>query len=123
VPVRLQVVDVGAAKLRRGQTLWFNLTPLTVGGKLGSEAIILKPSSRAVTGAPRIDAGDYPVSLAYRMEGKEHNYPICETRWTHDPRSRNLGFVIARQGTRTPRVFVFPDFREENEEEKNAAQP
>ncbi len=121
-PVRLQVVDAGAAKLRRGQTLWFNLTPLTIGGKLGSESLILKPSSRAVMGAPRSDAGDYPVSLAYRMEGKEHNYPICETRWTHDPRGRNLGFVIARPGSRTPRVFVFPDFRSEKAQEK-AAQP
>lgn len=114
-PVSLQVVDAGAAKLRRGRTLWFNLTPLTIGGRLGSETIILKPASRTVMDAPRSDAGDYPVSLAYRMEGKEHLYPICETRWLHDPRGRNLGFVIARPGSRTPRVLVFPDFREPRE--------
>lgn len=111
-PVRLQVVDASAAKLRRGQTLWFNLTELKVGGTLGSETIVLQPKSRAVMDAPRNDAGDYPVSLAYRMEGKEHLYPICQTRWSHDPRGRNLGFVITRPGSRTPRVLVFPDFRE-----------
>jgi len=122
-PVRLQVVDAGAAKLRRGQTLWFNLTKLTVGGKLGSETIVIKPLSRAVMDAPRSDGGDYPVSLGYRMEGKEHLYPICETRWTHDPRSRNLGFVIARENSSAPRVLVFPDFREEKEKKTEEAAP
>jgi len=120
-PVSLQIVDAGAAKLRRGQTLWFNLTPLTIGGKLGSVTLILKPASRAVMDAPRSDAGDYAVSLAYRMEGNENLYPICETRWVHDPRGRNLGFVIARHGSRTPRVFVFPDFREEKAENPGSA--
>lgn len=120
-PVRLQVVDASAAKLRRGQTLWFNLTKLAVGGKLGSETIVLKPMSRAVMDSPRNDAGDYHVRFAYRMEGKEHLYPICETRWMHDPRRRNLGFVITRQGSRIPRVLVFPDFREEKR--KNAGEP
>jgi hypothetical protein len=118
-PVRLQVVHASETKVARGQTLWFNLTEVTVGGKLGSEKIVLKPSSRAVTNAPRSDGGDYPVSLGYHMEGKDHLYPICETRWTHDPRGRNLGFVIARQSSRTPRVFVFPDLREDKEKEPN----
>lgn len=118
-PVRLQVVDAGAAKLSRGKTLWFNLTELTVAGKLGSEKLVLKPKSRALVGAPRPDAGDYPVNLAYRMEGKEHLYPICETRWSHDPRNRNLGFVMTSPGSRTPRVLVFPDFRADNEDAEN----
>lgn len=110
-PVRLQVVDVVAANLRRGQTLWFNLTELTIGGQLGSERLVVKPASRALMKAPRSDGGDYSVSMAYRMEGKEHTYPICETRWIHDPRARNLGFITAKDGKRTPRVLVFPDFR------------
>lgn len=118
-PVRLQVVDASAAKLARGKTLWFNLTQLTVGGKLGTETLALKPMSRAVMDAPRNDAGDYHVKLAYRMEGKEHLYPICETRWSHDPRNRNLGFVITSPGNRTPRVLVFPDFREEKTKQEN----
>ncbi len=122
-PVRLQVVDAGGAKLRRGQTLWFNLTQYAVGGKLGSENIVIKPLSRAVMDAPRNDEGDFPVSLGYRMEGKDNLYPICETRWTHDPRSRNLGFVLAREGSRSPRVFVFPDFREEKGKKSGEALP
>lgn len=112
-PVRLQVVDAGAAKFRRGQTLWFNLTELTVGGKLGSETIVLKPGSRAVMDAPTDGPGGYPVNIAYRNGDNGNLYPICETRWTHDPRARSLGFVITRDGARTPRVLVFPDLRPE----------
>jgi hypothetical protein len=119
-PVSLQVVDASAAKLLRGQTLWFNLTELTIGGKLGSATIILKPKSRAVMEAPRNDAGDYSVSLAYRKEGNEQAYPICETRWAHDTRNRNLGFVMTKPGSRTPRVLVFPDFRVEKPNAGNA---
>ena len=119
-PVSLQIVDASAAKLLRGQTLWFNLTELTIGGNLGAATIILKPKSRAVMDAPRNDAGDYPVSLAYRKEGKEQPYPICETRWAHDPRNRNLGFVMTKPGSRTPRVLVFPDFRVEKPNAENA---
>ena len=121
-PVSLQIVDASAAKLLRGQTLWFNLTELTIGGNLGAATIILKPKSRAVMDAPRNDAGDYPVSLAYRKEGKEQPYPICETRWAHDPRNRNLGFVMTKPGSRTPRVLVFPDFRVDKPNADNAVE-
>lgn len=84
-----------------------------MGGTLGTEKLIIKPMSRAVADAPRTEAGDFPVSLGYRMEGKEHLYPICQTRWNHDPAARSLGFIIIRPGSRTPRVLVFPDCREE----------
>ena len=123
-PVRLEVVDAGGAKLRRGQTLWFNLTQFKVGGTLGSEKFVIKPLSRALMDAPRNDRGDYPVSLGYLMEGNKQLYPICESRWSHDPRSRNLGFVIDRGGIKSPLVMLFPDFRSEPEKpSKRASQP
>lgn len=112
-PVRMQIVDAGAENLRRGQTLWFNLTDHTIGGRLGSERIVLKPRSRSVMNAPVNGAGHYPVSIAYRREGDEHLHPICETQWTHDPGSRGLGFMISKDGRRVPEVFVIPDFRRE----------
>jgi hypothetical protein len=39
--------------------------------------------------------------------------PICETKWIHHPKNRNLGFFIAKAKQRTPRVMVFPDIRPE----------
>jgi hypothetical protein len=57
-------------------------------------------------------AGNYQVSIDYRIPGRKHIYPLCETQWYHDPRSRSLAFVLPGAGTRTPRVMVFADFRE-----------
>ena len=110
-PVRVQAVDADAGKIGKGHTLWFNLTDLTIGGKLGGESLLIKPMGTAVMRPPRSDPGDYPVSIAYRKAGVDSDFPICETRWMHDPRSRNLGFIIPREGIPAPRVMMFPDFR------------
>jgi hypothetical protein len=110
-PVRIQVVDASMAHFSRGQTLWYNLTELTVGGMLGSSKLVLKPRSQSIMDAPLTEAGYYPVSLAYYKEDKKDIYPICETRWAHDPSSRYISFVIEQKFNRTPRVIVFPDFR------------
>lgn len=110
-PVRVQAIDAEAGKCGEGGTLWFNLTDLTIGGKLGGESLLIKPRGTAVMRPPRSDAGDYPVSIAYRKAGVASDFPICETRWVHDPRSRSLGFIIAREGIPAPRIMMFPDFR------------
>lgn len=118
-PVRLQVIDAGMDKIRSGQMMWLNLTQLTITGKLGSESIDIKPEDQTVVNAPRNDAGEYAVSLGYRKEGADTSYPICETHWTHNPLSRSLAFVIAKDNSTAPRVMVFPDFRPENNKKKN----
>jgi hypothetical protein len=112
-PVKMQVIAAGTERLRAGQMLWFNLTSHQIAGRVGSEKLSMRPQSTVTLDAPASSAGDYPVDLAYRIEGKEPVYPICETQWRHDPRCRSLAFVFAKPGTRTPRVQVFPDFRME----------
>ncbi|QTN31152.1 hypothetical protein HZ994_02030 [Akkermansiaceae bacterium] len=115
-PVRMQVIEAGKGSLRRGQMLWINLTDHLVGGQLGSEKLLIKPQSRTTLNPPAKGATDFPVSLAYRIRGDERMYPICETRWLHDPRSRSLAFIFNQREGRAPRILVFPDFRQE---EKN----
>ena len=111
-PVRLQVINANAERLKRGQMLWFNLTKNTVGGTVGSEKLAIKPNSRVTLDAPARGNTNYPVDLAFRIPGKKPLYPLCETRWRHDPRSRSVAFIITKPGVRTPRVLVFPDYRE-----------
>lgn len=111
VPVSVRVVNVGADRLRAGQMFWFNLTDHQVGGQLGTERLAMRPQSTTIVDPPATGADDYPVNLSYVIEGRDHLYPICETRWRHDPRSRSLAFVFTKPGSRTPRVLVFPDFR------------
>jgi hypothetical protein len=112
-PVKLQVIDADAAKFKKGQMLWYNLTPNEIGGQLGSGQLALTPNSRKIVDAPVSGDGDYNVNLSYRMPGNERLYPLCETKWQHDSRSRTVFFVIAQEGNRTPRIVGFPDYREE----------
>ncbi len=119
-PVRMMVVNAGFDQFGRGHTLWFNLTSHLIGGKLGTEKLVIQPQSRSTTRAPASENVDYSVNLGYRKADSKEFYPICETRWVHDPRSRNVGFIFMQEGSRTPRVLVFPDFREEQEEKKDA---
>ena len=111
-PVRMQVINAGGDKLKPGQTLWFNLTKNPVGGTVGTESLKIQPGTREILNAPTTGNQDYPVKLFFRIPGNEHIYPLCETKWRHDPRTRNLAFIIAEAGARSPRVMVFPDFRE-----------
>ena len=117
-PVRMQVIDAGADKLKRGQMLWFNLTPNAVGGVLGSNRLSIAPGSRAVLDAPTSRSEEYPVSLSYCISGDKQVYPLCETKWRHDPRSRTLVFIIAQEGRRSPRVIGFSDYREPKPEKR-----
>ena len=110
-PVRMQVINAGADKLKSGQMLWFNLTRNPVDGMVGTETLKIQPGAREILNAPASGNQDYPVKLNFRIPGNEHTYPLCETKWRHDPRSRSVAFIIAEKGVRTPLVMVFPDFR------------
>jgi len=111
LPVRIDVVDAGNEKFRDGMMLWFNLTPHSIGGMLGKEKIQIKPHARVLVNAPVDKEDSYPVILLYMIKGDEKIYPICETRWMHDPRSRQLVFVFSEADRRLPRIRGFADFR------------
>jgi len=117
-PVSMQIINAGMDRLRAGQMLWFNLTDYPVGGRVGSEKLAILPRTSVTLDPPATGANDYPVDLAYQVPGKDEVYPICETKWRHDPRSRSLAFIFAKPGVRTPRVLVFPDYRETDSKDK-----
>jgi hypothetical protein len=118
VPVKLQVIDADASKFRKGQMLWFNLTPNRIGGRVGTENLAMAGNSKTILSAPASKNEDYSVNLSFRMPGKDQLYPLCETKWLHDTRSRTVLFVVAQEGVRTPRVLGFPDFREAEESDR-----
>jgi hypothetical protein len=111
-PVRMQVIDIGGGKLRSGQQLWFNLTDKPVAGTVGSRRLAIRPKTRIKLDPPATGHDNYPVKLSFRIPGKEHVYPLCETQWLHDPRSRSVVFILDAAGSRTPRILSFPDYRE-----------
>lgn len=112
-PVRMQVIDADAANFKRGQMLWFNLTDSKVGGIVGASKLLIQPNSRLILGQPATKQEDYHVNIHFQPPGGTRAEPLCETRWTHDPRSRSVFFILKPAGARIPRILGFPDFRGE----------
>lgn len=122
-PVRMQVINAGSDKLKLGQMLWFNLTDKTVGGMVGTEKLLAKPNKRLVLDAPAKGHVDYKVSLSFRIPGDKQLYPLADTSWRHDPRSRSVVFIHDDPGSRTPLVNGFSDFREPKRERQPQRNP
>ncbi|HEX5790058.1 MAG TPA: hypothetical protein VFY13_02845 [Luteolibacter sp.] len=115
VPVRVEVVDAGKNTFRDGQMIWCNLTPFEITGTLGNEKLKITPQERVIMNAPLDESGSYLVSISYTIQGNEQVHPISETRWMHDPNTRQLVFVFTEAGRRLPRIQSFADFRPQSE--------
>ncbi|MEO5916259.1 MAG: hypothetical protein ABIS50_18620 [Luteolibacter sp.] len=112
VPVRFQIIDASAMKFRQGQMMWYNLTNLAVGGKLGSQKLAMKGQSRVVTEAPTSGPESYDVELSYQIPGDPQFHPISQTKWVHDPRSRMVMFIYGGNDNSVPQISGFKDFRD-----------
>lgn len=110
-PVKIHVINADATNFKRGQMLWYNLTDIKVSGILGSRQLLIEPKSRIVLDAPATRMEDYEVNIRYLPPGKTHAESLCETRWTHDPRSRSVVFILMPEGSIIPRIFGISDFR------------
>ena len=108
----MQVVDADAAHFKPGQMLWFNLTQNKVGGIVGTRKLAINPNSRLILDAPASSLEEYHVNIQFVAPGKERPEPLCETNWFHDPRSRNVLFILQPLGSIVPRIQGFPDFRD-----------
>lgn len=118
-PVKMQVVDADAANFKPGQMLWFNLTQNKVGGIVGTRKLVINPNSRQILDAPASRLEEYHVNIHFVAPGKERPEPLCETNWSHDPRSRSVLFILQPQGSNIPRIQGFPDFRDADPGMKN----
>ena len=115
LPVAMQVIDADAKGFRKGQLLWFNLTENRLGGKVGTEKLTLDPKSMDVMNPPAAGSEDYPVDIYYQLPEKKEIWPLCETKWVHNPAARIVMFVLPEADSRVPRIMSFTDFREEKE--------
>ena len=115
-PVKLQVINAAVSNFPRGHMLWFNLTDSKVGGIIGSGKLLIAPNSSTLLPPPATKMEDYHVNIHFIPPGKESPEPLCETNWTHDPRSRGVYFILKPAGSLVPRILGFPDFREATEE-------
>ncbi|WP_411845102.1 hypothetical protein AAFN60_14650 [Roseibacillus persicicus] len=110
-PIRPQLVNAKFDQFKTGEILWFNLTSATVAGQVGEEKLALKPRSQGRTLAPDSAQKNLSINLAYRLQKDDPVYPICETTWPHDSRSRKVAFIFQEPNRRAPRVLAFNDYR------------
>lgn len=120
-PVKMRVINADAANFKRGQMLWYNLTDSKVGGIVGSRKLLVEPNSRLILDAPATSLEDYHVNIHFLPPGKQRPEPLCETNWSHDPRSRSVFFIFKPAGSLIPRILGFPDFRSEEDSQPEAA--
>lgn len=111
-PVKLQILDAGPEKFRKGQMIWYNLTPNTISGQLGSQKLELAGQARAIINDPAKANEPFEVSLSYLVPGDPAPHPISQTQWVHDTRSRMVMLVHGGADNAAPEIAGFKDFRE-----------
>lgn len=121
IPVRMNLVDAGANKLKSGETLWYNLTEHRIAAKLGVAEMKVNPMGRTITKDPVSISGYYDARFAYQAKGEGAYAPITEQRWWHDANSRHLGFIV-NTGGKLPKIYFFRDFRLPKTAEKAQAE-
>lgn len=110
-PVRLSIVNADHARFKKGEMLWLNHTDKAIEGFIGSRKLKLEPQASVIVAEPARGRVSYPVEIFYTLADQETVYPLCETVWRHDPRSRNLVIIINDQKRKAPRIISFSDFR------------
>lgn len=111
LPLKMNLVDTGADKLKPGETLWYNFTGHRIVAKLGGADMKAEPQGRTISTDPVEASGYYVARFAFQADGKGAFAPITEQSWWHDSNSKHLGF-ISDAGGKLPKIFFFRDFRD-----------
>jgi hypothetical protein len=116
IPIKMNLVDTGAGKLKPGETLWFNLTEHRIAAKLGIIKMSVDPKGRTISKDPAATSGYYTAQFVYQANAKGEYVPITEQSWWHDTTSKYLGFMV-NTGGKLPKIYNFRDFRGSDKEE------
>lgn len=87
--------------------------------KWGHRKLCFRLKSQKITNAPAKGTKDYHVDIYYQIPGKKDVWPICETKWLHNPSARIIMFVLPEASSRVPRIMSFTDFREKEESDSS----
>jgi hypothetical protein len=110
LPLRMELVDASAGKLKPGETLWSNLTGHEIVADLGGSKMSVAPKGHTVSKDPVPSSGYYKAEFSYQAEGKGDFQTITEQNWWHDTKSRHIGFIVNTEG-KLPRIYFYRDFR------------
>ncbi|MEO5916399.1 MAG: hypothetical protein ABIS50_19340 [Luteolibacter sp.] len=111
-PVKIQILDSGKQKFKKGQILWYNLTSSKIIGDLGTKKLDLGGNAQAVVEEPAKENESFDVNLSYLAPDDPTPHPLTQTQWVHDPRSRMVMLVYADGENAVPQLTGVKDFRE-----------
>jgi hypothetical protein len=109
-PLKFRLIDASDDKLKRGGTLWTNLTDHQIVAKLGNKEMTIKPMSETVSNNPVSSSGYYRAEFSYQPHAEGETYKITEQQWWHDANSKHIGFIVD-SGGRLPKIYFYRDFR------------
>ncbi len=96
-----RIVRLDDPAFKPGDTCFFNVSPVPVGGTLGSRKFLAERGKPVFAKPPRqADLPYYQVSFFYKR-GKETR-PLADTRWPYDERSRS--YVIFYPNPKNGRI-------------------
>ena len=96
-----RVVRLDDPAFKPGDVCFFNVSPLPVGGMLGTRKFLTERGKPVIVKPPRqTDLPYYQVSFFYKR-GKETR-PLADTRWPYDERSRS--YVIFYPNPKNGRI-------------------
>ena len=108
-PIKVKAIDGSAGKFPAGHTRLINLTEARIHGKFGSKEVSLLPDQVKNLGPVVQGRGDFPVLIRCLEKGAEKPKTLKDTRWQHDPRSRQLVFISEPAGARIPTIRCLSD--------------
>ncbi|MFT3990019.1 MAG: hypothetical protein QM680_01290 [Luteolibacter sp.] len=122
IPLKMRVINASPQGFGVGQSMWVNLTPYIIGGKVGSVTLNIKPNTTFISAPPAAGLDDCPVQLGYADPSGKGARQFYSTVWRHDPTGRNVIFVTASPKSKIPKITGFPDFRVSESQEKEGAE-
>ncbi len=78
----------------------------------------INSNSRTILDPPANKQEDYHVKIGFIPPGKQRPEPLCETNWSHNPRSRTVYFVLHTSGILRV-ILASPDFQQPEKNNKS----
>ena len=115
-PLKAVAINASGADFPKGSSRMINATSeATVAARFGKEKVELKPGKAATVKAPRTGAGAFEVEIFSKKPDSERRSILCQSKWVHEPESRQLILAVDVPGQKKPRVFSLSDVIQKKE--------
>jgi hypothetical protein len=104
-PARIIPVNGAGENFPLGSTLVYNVSNYTIGGKFGSQRLVVKPGQTELFGEPIPEFGSYRVAIDFIAEKDTEPTALFRSKWQHYPEARQILFVVPQIGQERPRIW------------------